>query len=371
MKREGNLYKEVVDWKNLLLAAKKARRGKRYRFDVSEFHWDMERELICIQQALRDKTYNPGCYRSFEITDPKRRMISAAPYRDRVVHHAICNIIEPILDRSFVFDSYACRQGKGQLAALKRARFYMTNYKYVARTDIRKYFASIDHDVLMENLKRKFKDPDLLWVIERIVRTQFPRQERPSFFPGDDLLSHAERNCGLPLGNQTSQLFGNFYLDRLDHRLKEEIGIPGMIRYMDDIVLFADSKQQLWDALAWMEGELKKIRLRMHERKTSVTTTKDGIRFLGHHVQTSTLRLFPESVIRLRRRFRHLYKELEAGAADSETVRQVIASYWGFVQISGYRKTFRQIINDYSLWEVLRSTGRSADECSAVHTTSH
>jgi hypothetical protein len=99
MKREGNLYQEILSWRNLLLASKKARRGKRYRFDVSEFHWDMERELISIQQALREKTYNPGCYRSFEITDPKRRMISAAPYRDRVVHHAICNIIEPTLDR--------------------------------------------------------------------------------------------------------------------------------------------------------------------------------------------------------------------------------------------------------------------------------
>jgi hypothetical protein len=343
MKREGNLYKEVFGWKNLLLAAKKARRGKRYRLDVSEFHWDMERELISIQQALRDKTYNPGLYRSFEITDPKRRMISAAPYRDRVVHHAICNIIEPTLDRSFVFDSYACRRGKGQIAALKRARFYMTKCKYVARTDILKYFASIDHDLLMEKLTGRFKDSDMLWVIERIVRTPFPRQERPLFFPGDDLLSNAERNCGLPLGNQTSQLFGNFYLDRLDHGLKEKLRLPGVIRYMDDIVLFAHSKQQLWDALSWIQGELERIRLRIH---------------LGHHVRTSGIRLFPESVVRLRRRIGKLSEKFEAGHSDPEYVRQVIASYWGFVQISGYRKTFRQMITDGCLWEVLRNTGR-------------
>jgi retron-type reverse transcriptase len=358
MKREGNLYKEVFGWKNLLLAAKKARRGKRYRLDVSEFHWDMERELISIQQALRDKTYNPGLYRSFEITDPKRRMISAAPYRDRVVHHAICNIIEPTLDRSFVFDSYACRRGKGQIAALKRARFYMTKCKYVARTDILKYFASIDHDLLMEKLTGRFKDSDMLWVIERIVRTPFPRQERPLFFPGDDLLSNAERNCGLPLGNQTSQLFGNFYLDRLDHGLKEKLRLPGVIRYMDDIVLFAHSKQQLWDALSWIQGELERIRLRIHDRKTSVTTTEDGIKFLGHHVRTSGIRLFPESVVRLRRRIGKLSEKFEAGHSDPEYVRQVIASYWGFVQISGYRKTFRQMITDGCLWEVLRNTGR-------------
>lgn len=356
MKREGNLYPEVFGWKNLLHAAKKARRGKRYRFDVSEFHWNMEHELLSIQQALRYKTYNPGRYRSFEITDPKRRMISAAPYRDRVVHHAICNIIEPILDRSFVFDSYACRRGKGQIAALKRARFYMTKCKFVARTDIRKYFASIDHDILMEKLRQRFKDPDLLWVIERIVRTHYPRQERPCFFHGDDLLSHAERNCGLPLGNQTSQLFGNLYLDRLDHGLKEKLRLPGMIRYMDDIVLFSNSKLQLQEALAWMRADLEKIRLRMHGQKTGVTTTKDGIRFLGHHVRTLDIRLFPESVVRLRRRIRNISREFEAGHVDAESVRQVIASYWGFILVSGYRKTFRQIINDFSFWKVLRGT---------------
>lgn len=354
MKRKGELFQEIHSWKNLLLAAKKARRGKRYRLDVSKFQWDMEEELLSIQQELKDKTYNPGRYRSFEITDPKRRMISAAPYRDRVVHHAICNIIEPILDRSFIFDSYACRRGKGQAAALRRAKFYMTKFRYVARTDIRKYFASIDHDMLMAGLRRRFKDPDLLWVIERIVRTPFPRQDRPCFFPGDDLLSHAERNCGLPLGNQTSQLFGNFYLEVLDHGLKEDLRVPGVIRYMDDIVLFSNSKRQLWEALSWMGDELEKIRLRMHERKTALTTTKDGIRFLGHHVRASDIRLFPESVIRLRRRIRKVNMEFEAGQSDAEAICQVIASYWGFVLVSGYRKTFRQIITDYSLWEVLR-----------------
>jgi RNA-directed DNA polymerase len=358
MKRRGDLYQEILSWRNLLIAAKRARRGKRYRSDVSRFHWDMEKELLSIQGELASKTYNPGHYRSFEITDPKRRMISAAPYRDRVVHHAICNVIEPILDRSFVFDSYACRKGKGQVAALRRARFYMSKFQYVARTDIRKYFASIDHDLLMERLRRRFKDSQLLWVIERIVRTPYPRQERPNFFPGDDLLSHAERTCGLPLGNQTSQLFGNFFLDELDHGLKEKLRMPGVIRYMDDIVLFGDSKRQLWDALAWMKDQLETIRLCMHERKTGLTTTHDGIRFLGHHVRTLDTRLFPESVVRLRRRIRKLNMEFTSGQANDDRVRQVIASYWGFLLISGYRSTFRHIITDFSLSEVLRR-GRS------------
>lgn len=354
MKRKGDLFQEILSWRNLLVAAKKARRGKRYRRDVSKFHWDMEEELLSIQRELADKTYNPGQYRSFEITDPKRRMISAAPYRDRVVHHAICNVIEPILDRSFVFDSYACRKGKGQAAALRRAKFYMSKFQYVARTDIRKYFASIDHDLLMERLRRRFKDSRLLWVIEQIVRTPYPRQERPNFFPGDDLLSHAERTCGLPLGNQTSQLFGNFFLDELDHGLKEKLRLPGVIRYMDDIVLFGDSKRQLWDALAWMSDQLEKNRLCMHERKTGVTTTDDGIRFLGHHVSTLDIRLFPESFVRLRRRIRRLDLEFKAGSTGVETVRQVIASYWGFVLISGARMTFRHVLLDSSLCEVLR-----------------
>jgi retron-type reverse transcriptase len=303
MKRKGNLYETLTSWKNLLVAEKKARKGKRYRKDVAEFHWNHEAELLSIQHDLIAGIYEPGNYRTFEICDPKRRVISAAPYRDRVVHHAICNLIEPILDHSFIHDSYACRKGKGQVAAVRRAYNYMKNFRFVAKTDIRRYFASIDHEILLSKLQCRFKDPKVIHVVDRIIRKPFPRQQRPEFFLGDDLLSHSERTCGLPLGNQTSQLFGNFYLDQIDHRMKEIHRIPGMVRYMDDIVLFADSKAQLWDALDQISFMLGVHRLRLHRKKTTVTTTVDGVRFLGFHVRSSGIRLRSEFLVRTRKRF--------------------------------------------------------------------
>jgi retron-type reverse transcriptase len=367
MKRNSGIFEGIVAWENLLLAEKRARKGKRHRIDVAQFHWNLEEELVSIQRDLQEERYRPGPYRSFEISDPKRRMISAAPYRDRVVHHAICNQIEPLLDRSFVFDSYACRKGKGQVAALGRAQRWMRRYRFVARTDIRKYFASIDHDLLLDQLQRRFKDTAFHRLVDLIVRTPFPRQERPAFFPGDDLLTHAGRSCGLPLGNQTSQLFGNLYLDRIDHQLKECIRIPALIRYMDDVVLFSNSKFELWQAIDWLRQAMAGLRLRLHDRKTTVTTTRDGIRFLGHHVNVAGCRMHPEALVRLRRRLKILQRKYEGKESDLAQIQQVVASYWGIFHRGGYRKTFRQVVTDYPFWTDLLAARKSSRSTSQSH----
>jgi retron-type reverse transcriptase len=354
MKRVGNLYPALCSWPNLLLAAKRARQRKRYRPDVLEFQFDMESILCGIQHQLLEHTYSPSDYRSFEITDPKRRMISAAPYRDRVVHHAICNLIEPVLDRQFIFDSYACRKGKGQQRALKRARYFSGKFRYCLKTDFRKYFPSIDHQILLEELERRFHDRQLLQLIETIVNKPYPRQEASSFFPGDDLLSVAERRVGLPIGNQTSQLFGNLYLDRLDHQIKEQLRIPAYVRYMDDLALFSDSKQQLWEAFEYLtQRAAQKLRLRWHERKTYLTPCSAGFRFLGFHVSAQRLTPFPENVIRFRRRLRSLQKRFDRGEIDIHALSQSVMSYWGYFRISQQNNRFRRIIRDFPFFQDL------------------
>lgn len=145
MKRYGNLYPEIINFENILLASRQAQKGKRFRDNILEFNYNLETELIRLQQKLTDKTYQPGAYRTFHLINPKSRLISAAPYRDRVVHHALCNIIVPIFERTFIADSYANRLGFGTHRALKKFTHFARNSRYVLQCDIRKYFPTIDH----------------------------------------------------------------------------------------------------------------------------------------------------------------------------------------------------------------------------------
>jgi retron-type reverse transcriptase len=355
LKRKGDLFESLTSWRNLLQAARRARLRKRYRDDVLRFQYDLEPQLHDIQQQLVSRSYQPGAYRSFEITDPKRRLISAAPYRDRVVHHAICNVIEPILDRQFIFDSYACRKGKGQQLALQRAIQYSRGHKYCLKTDVRKYFPSIDHEILMEELQRRFRDRSLIALIGKIVAQPFPKQAASTFLEGDDLFSVADRRCGLPIGNQTSQLFGNLYLDRLDHWLKESLRVPGYVRYMDDLVLFSDSKEHLWAIFEQMTNfAATRLRLRWHERKTYLTTTQAGFRFLGFHLSSKTgMSPFPENVVRFRKRLKNLQRQYDLQEMDLDSLRQSVYSFWGYFRIAQQINRFRRIIRDFPFFQDL------------------
>jgi retron-type reverse transcriptase len=169
MKTYRHLYPQVCDWDNLYLAYRKARKGKRGRPPAATFEYDQEANLLRLQQELAEKSYTPGSYHSFYIHEPKRRLISAAPFRDRVVHHVLCNVIEPIFERSFIYDSHANRKGKGTHRALDRAQQFACRFRYVLRCDLRQFFPSIDHAILRGILARKIADQDVLWLIERII----------------------------------------------------------------------------------------------------------------------------------------------------------------------------------------------------------
>ena len=210
--------------------------------NVATFHFDLERQLNRLQDELRDKTYRPGPYRTFEIHEPKRRMISAAPYRDRVVHHALVNVLEPIYEKTFIADSYACRKGKGTHSAVQRGHEFARRYRYVLKADIQKFFPSLDHEICKELVARKIKDKQVIWLVAQIIDHSNPQEEVLNFFPGDDLFTPGERRRGIPIGNQTSQFFANVYLDPLDHFVKDRLGIKGYVRYVDDILVFSDDK---------------------------------------------------------------------------------------------------------------------------------
>jgi len=176
MKRVGYIWDRLIGFENLLRAAETACKGKRLRPDVARFHFGLERELWRLHDELRTRTYRPGPYRTFVLCEPKPRLISAAPYRDRVVHHALTRVLEPLFERTFLPDSYACRKGRGTHAAVARCQHFARRFRYVLKADVQKFFPSLDHRVLKGLLVRKVKDPDVLWLAGRIIDHSNPQE---------------------------------------------------------------------------------------------------------------------------------------------------------------------------------------------------
>jgi len=194
MRRLGGIWPRVVSFDNLLLAYRKARRGKGRNPDVARFALELEKELLCLQRELQDGSYQPGAYRLFRIYERKPRTIAAAPFRDRVVHHAVMNLVEPTLDRTFIHDSYACRRGKGVHAAVDRYQVWARRNAYALKMDVAQYFPTIDHEILKTKLRRRIKDARVLSLLERIIDTSPETAQAPVYFPGDDLLCVNEPN---------------------------------------------------------------------------------------------------------------------------------------------------------------------------------
>lgn len=201
MKRHGYLFDKITSFENLLKASRKAQRGKRFKNSTAEFNLKIESELLELQRELQEATYRIGSYKQFYIYDPKKRLINALSYRDRVAQHALCNVIEPIFDNGLIYDSYACRKDKGSHRAVSRFAMYCRKNKYALKCDIKSYFASIDHGLLFDMIMKKIKDPDVIQLINLIL------DSTPS--------------PGIPIGNLASQIFANLYLNGLDHYLKQ------------------------------------------------------------------------------------------------------------------------------------------------------
>ena len=302
MKRYGHLWPALISFENLYLAYRKAIRGKRFRPDVAQFIVNAESELLMLQEELQAKRYLPGPYRTFYIYEEKPRMISAAPFRDRVVHHALCNILEPIFERTFIPDLYSNRSGKGQHHAVKRAQYFARSFQYVLKCDIKKYFPSIDHEILRTLLRKKIKCQDTLWLTNLILDHSNPQVPVQNYFPQDDLLTVLERRKGLPIGNQTSQFFANIYLSPLDHFVKEILRIQGYLRYVDDFLLFADEKTGLWEAKERIEEYLYAYRVRLKPNGVTLFRVQDGFPCLGYRVFPGMILANRQAILRFRRK---------------------------------------------------------------------
>ena len=331
------MYEELTSWPNLLLAYRKASKGKRGKANVAAFEHRLEDNLFHLQQELRSQTYQPGPYHSFFIHEPKRRLISAAPFRDRVVHHALCNLIEPIFECGFIDDSYANRLGKGTHRALNRCQQFARSKRYVLQCDIRQFFPSIDHAILRAILWSKIDNPHTRRLIEQILDSGagvLHEEYEMVWFPGDNLQS-ALRPRGLPIGNLTSQFWANCYLNPFDHFVKRELRCRAYLRFVDDFLLFSDDKAQLW---TWREAvirRLERLRLTIHPGAQAHDVRK-GVSFLGFRVFAEQRRLKRRKGIHYLRRFHRLAAEYAAGRID---LKQLTASVRGWANHARYGNT--------------------------------
>ena len=337
-KRLRNAWPSIACFSNLARAHRLARRGKLARPEVARFHLQWELEVARLEEELACLHWRPGRFRTFRIYEGKPRIISAVPYRDRVVHQAVMNVLAPHLERSLVFDTYACREGKGTEAARGRAQQYLRRHRYFLHLDVVKYFPSIPQARLKAMLGRHVGDTELLEVLGRIV------DHDGAAMPGD-LVEMAERR-GLPIGSLTSQWFANLYLSPLDHLIKERLRAPGYVRYMDDMVLFGDCKGQLW---GWERAvrafAAEQLGLELHGAPR-LAPCVEGLSFLGMRLFPGYRRLLPPSGYRFRRRMKGAMRALRTGRTTRARAVCQLNGWLGHARLANTVALRRAIFKD-------------------------
>jgi retron-type reverse transcriptase len=246
------------------------------------------------------------------------------------VHHAICNLIEPILERSLIHHSYACRTGKGTHRAIRQAQIFSRKYQYFLKCDIRKYFESIDHTILKEILARKFKDADLIWLLNIII----------------DSAQSKEAGKGIPIGSLTSQHFANLYLDRLDHYVKDSVRINGYLRYMDDFILFGDEKSELHLLHSSIRNLLKdQLNLGLKEKATVIAPVLEGVPFLGFRIFPNLIRIRHENKKRVLNTLKSKNDAFQYGNLSEEKYSQSLMSITEHLKIGNTYNLRKDIFN--------------------------
>lgn len=346
MKTYKKLFDAIIAPENLFAAWDRFKQGKRGKLDVQEFERYLEQNIFKLYRELRDRTYKHDVYTSFYIQDPKQRHIHKASVRDRIVHHAVFRIINPLFEPTFISHSFSCRVGKGThkgVAAMeKMIRQVSRNYSgkcFVLKCDIRSFFESIDHDTLVMILRKKVRDEGALWLIEEIIKSHYSK--RLSLF----------NLKGLPIGNLTSQLFANIYLNEFDQFVKQKLAIKHYARYTDDFVIVSESEEQLRQLIPPIRVFLQeKLSLDLHPGKVSIAKIHRGIDFLGfvsfpHHRLLRT-----KTKWRMFRKLRNRVREYNEGKIEEEKLGQVLQSYLGVLSHANTEQLRQKLLNTYWFW---------------------
>jgi RNA-directed DNA polymerase len=313
-KRHADLFGQIATFRALNTAARNAVIGKRRKSSAAAFFANLETQLLRLERELHEGAYRPGRYIAFEVNDPKKRLVSAAPFRDRVVHHALCAVVEPIFEDGFIDHTFANRKGKGTHRAIEVYERYRDRHAYVLRCDIFRYFPSIDHTILKSTVRRRIACAPTLALIDRIIDGSNAQEPVNLHFDGDDLFSPFERRRGLPIGNLTSQFFANLYLNGFDH-FATEVLRARYVRYVDDFALFHDDPAVLADWRTKIGHYLAGRRLKLHPVKTVIQSTAVSSPFLGFVLHANGGRSLPEdNIFRFRNRLRGLHDQWRTGS---------------------------------------------------------
>jgi retron-type reverse transcriptase len=330
VKRADHLLERIAEPDNLRLAFWKARKGKNLSKQVQGYRDHLEKNLLTLREQILTDRVAVGDYHYFKIYDPKQRQICAAPFREQVLHHALMNICHDHFEKKQIFDSYASRPGKGTHAAVKRAKKFCCSYAWFLKLDVRKFFASIQHDCLKEQLRRMFKDCQLLNILYKIINSY-----------------ESNTGCGVPIGNLTSQYFANHYLAGLDHFIKEQLRCKAYVRYMDDMVLWHDDKAQLKKS-HYAVREFIQTNLKCELKPELLNRTKYGAPFLGYRIFPFHIRLLRRSKARFIKKMRYLDAQYQSGEW-SETVCQrrvlPLVEFTKLADSTAFRKDVLERIN--------------------------
>ena len=331
----SGLWPQIIDFENLHAAYLAARKGKRFRAEVLRYALNAEEHLANLQNHLIWKSWEPSAPREFVVREPKLRAIQAPPFPDRVVHHALVRVIDPLFEKVFIADSFACRVGKGTQACVKRTQHFVRLARqrwgdgvYVVKADISKYFASIRHDVLMTEVQRVVSDPDALWLLRKIIAGY----------------GH-EDGVGLPVGALTSQLCANVMLNRLDHFAKDDLGLPFYTRYMDDFVVITPDKASAQQVLALLGEAVNALGLTLNP-KTAYHPWQRGIDFAGYRIWPTHILPRKRNIKRARASFKRLAKLYAVGKVTAEAVRQHVNAFTAYTKHCNAKTTTTSVLRE-------------------------
>ena len=330
------LFNNIISLENLFSAWKEFKKGKTKRPDVHKFEFNLEDSLFELNQELKTKIYFHSDYNPFYIADPKLRHIHKAEVKDRIVHQAIFRVLYPVFDKNFIHDSYSCRVHKGTHRAVIRLNKFCNKLSknnsiniYVLKCDIKKFFDSVDQNILSEVIKRKVCDENTIWLIQKIIK---------SF--------EKEKGKGLPLGNVTSQLFANIYLNELDQFVKHKLKVKYYIRYCDDFVILGKDKNVLFLTAGKIDEFLNyNLSLSLHSDKIIIRKYRQGVDFLGYVVLPYHRVVRTRTKRRIFRKLMKIKKKLESSLISKGSFNHSIQSYLGILKHCNGYKINQEILN--------------------------
>jgi len=331
MKRAHSLLPKIAEMDNMRLAFWKASHKKSGKKEILEYQQNLEFNLLMMRRQILEGSIEVGDYHYFKIYDPKERLICAASFPERVLHHAIINICEPVFEKFQIYDSYATRKRKGTHAALERAFIFQKKNNVFLKLDVRKYFDSIDHEILLKILYRKFKDTYLLRLFEQIIQSY-----------------ETEPGKGLPIGNLTSQFFANFYFAGFDHFVKENLRIKYYVRYMDDMVLWCDDKKKIKEYYAKIKEYIYDLKLSLNPEVLNFT--EKGLPFLGYRLFKNQIRLNKRSKQRFIKKMNLYQQYLEQQVWSQECYQSHILPLLDFIQTAETMNLRKQVLKGIDRW---------------------